>query len=409
MAHSGASPLGSEFRLYAIARVFVTLASTMQMVAIGWQVYELTGRTLELGLVGLATFVPGAVVTLFAGTVADRVERRTLLRSCYVAMACVSATLLALAVSGPLRSTAPIFLVLPLVGATKAFAGPAGQALLPSLVPAESFPRAVALMSSLFQGGLIAGPALGGFVYGTLGGAPSVYVLSLACLVVSIVATGLLRTRSVAPPREVRMADEVLAGLRYVGANRILFAAITLDLFAVLLGGATAILPAFAHEVLHAGAETAGLLRAAPGVGAVAMGFYLGRRPLGRHAGRTMLVAVAIFGLSMLGFALSRDRLAALLFLVLGGAADMVSVVVRHSLVQLRTPDEKRGRVTAVHQIAIGASNELGELESGLAAEAFGLVPSLVVGGLGTLVVVALYALRFPELRLVDAPSGDRG
>jgi MFS family permease len=390
-----------DFRLFQGARLASILGMQMQSVAIGWQIYAITGRPLDLAWVGLAQFLPAAGLSLFAGHTADRFDRRRILLACNAAMAVLSVALMLVARAGS-HDIASIYAVLAFVGVTRAFLGPANQSLLPSLVPVEDFPNAVAWSSSLWQSGTVFGPMLGGLVYG-VAGAQTVYATA-AC-------TGLGATSLVAflgPPRprpeggEARKRSSLLDGVRYVRRNPIVLGAISLDLFAVLLGGATALLPVYARDILGLGPITLGILRSAPGAGAAATGVALAFFPIERRAGAKMLACVALFGGATLVFGVSRSFGLSLAALVVAGAADMVSVVVRSALVQLATPDAMRGRVSAVNMVFIGASNELGEFESGLTAQWLGAVPAVVLGGVGTLVVVAVWALVFPKLRRVD-------
>jgi MFS family permease len=388
------------FNLFQGARLLAALASQMQSVAIGWQVYAITGRPIDLAWVGLAQFFPALVLSLVTGHVADRVERRRILMACHGAMALLSCALLLLSNAGTPRLLA-IYAILVGVGVARAFQGPANQSILPSLVPSEHFANAVTWSSFFWQAAMVAGPTAGGILYATAG--PSlVYGTAAACSLgalafLAAMAPIVTKSRG-APPTW----DSVLAGVRYVLNNQIVLGAISLDLFAVLLGGATALLPVYARDVLHLGPWALGALRSAPAFGATTTGLALAWYPIERRAGAKMLLCVAVFGVSTIVFGESRSFPLSLLALFFVGASDMVSVVVRSSLIQLATPDAMRGRVSAVNMVFIGASNELGEFESGLTAQWFGAVPSVVLGGLGTLVVVAMWAWRFPALGRVD-------
>jgi MFS family permease len=378
------------------------LAMQMQSVAIGWQIYAITRRPLDLAWVGLAQFLPAFGLALVTGHVADRFERRSILKVCHVAMAVLSLTLFSLARS-PHPTVSSIYVVLVGVGVARAFLGPANQSLLPSLVPTELFPSAVAWSSSLMQAGMVAGPSLGGALYGAFAGPSVVYATAAICSCVAFLQVARMAVRApAARPSAVGRRSSLLAGVRYVRGNPILLGAISLDLFAVLLGGATALLPVYARDVLFLGPWALGTLRSAPALGAALTGVVLAAHPIEGRAGAKMLGAVAVFGVGTIVFGLSRNLGLSLAALLVTGAADMMSVFVRSSLVQLATPDAMRGRVSAVNMVFIGASNELGEFESGLTAQWFGAVPSVVLGGVGTLAVVALWALRFPELRRVD-------
>jgi MFS family permease len=390
-----------EFRLFQGARLFAILGSQIQSVAIGWQIYAITGRPLDLAWVGLAQFAPAVCLSLVTGHVADRFERRRILVVCYAAMALLSVVLFAFTRSDA-TNLAPIYAVLVGVGVARAFQGPASQSLLPSLVPVAHFSNAVAWSSSLWQAAMVLGPTLGGVAYAAFGGASRVYALAAGC---SMGACALVATmRPMAPPsrREPITRASLFAGVRYVWTNQIVLGAISLDLFAVLLGGATALLPVYARDILHLGPWALGILRGAPAAGAAVTGVVLALRPIEKRAGAKMFACVAVFGVATVVFGFSRSFALSLVALVLVGASDMVSVYVRSALVQLATPDAMRGRVSAVNMVFIGASNELGEFESGLTAQWFGAVASVVLGGVGTLLVVALWAWRFPKLRRVD-------
>ena len=390
-----------DFVRFQIARFFVVVALEMQSVAIGWQVYEITRRPLDLGLVGLAQFLPGILLILVSGQAADRFDRRTLMVICYSGFAISSGLMLTITLRGGHR-VLPIYLVLVLIGVLRAFNGPTGQALLPQLVPEEHFPNAVAWGATVFQGAVILGPALGGLIYAIFRSPAAVYATCLSAALVATLVMLLIKPKREPRPREVISLNTVLAGFRYVWEKKLILGSISLDLFAVLLGGAVALLPVYAREILNTGPWGLGLLRSAPGAGAATMAIFLAYRPLRRRAGATMLWCVAGFGVFTIVFALSRNLVLSLLALLLVGASDMVSVVIRLTLVQLATPDEMRGRVSAVNMLFIGASNELGQFESGLTAHWFGTVPAAVLGGIGTLLVIAAWAWLFPELRRTD-------
>ena len=397
-----------NFSLYLASRVISTLGVQMQGVAIGWQVYALTGNLLDLGLIGLAQFAPFVLLVLPAGEVADRRDRRRIITGCLGLQFTCSLLLLGFSFSA-LSAVWPIFAALTVFGAARAFMMPASQAILMNIVPGESFGRAVALNSSTFHVAVIMGPVLGGFLY--LGGPRLVYGVVAALLALSIVLMLFVRSRS-APlaPAAPASLGRVLEGLQFVRSRPVILGAISLDLFAVLLGGAVALLPAYARDVLHADATGLGLLRAAPGVGAAVTALVLAVRPLERRVGAWMFAGVGVFGLATVVLGQTERLSVALVALLLTGAGDMVSVYVRHLLVQLETPDAIRGRVSAVNAVFIGASNELGEFESGLVAAWLGLLPAIVVGGLATVAVTLLWAWRFPSLsrmdRLPKLPSG---
>ena len=372
--------------------------------AVGWQIYQLTHQPLDLGLVGVAQFLPGICLFLIAGHVIDRVPRLRVLKACFASFAICSALLLALTLHG-LRSTFPLYAVLLLNGVVRAFSAPAGQAFVPLLVATEDFPSAVAWSASIFQTATIAGPMIGGLVYGFTGNPIPVYAAAAVayfCAFLSLTPIHLPTLRS----RGAAGAGAVLEGVRYIWSNKFILGAISLDLFAVLLGGAVALLPVYAHEILKVGASGLGILRGAPGVGAVTMSLLLAYFPLRRRAGVTMLWCVFGFGLTTIVFGISHNFWLSLVMLFLTGATDTVSVIVRSTMTQLETPDEMRGRVSAVNMVFIGASNEVGQFESGITAQWFGTVPAVVLGGLGTIVVVALWSWMFPSLRRLDALRG---
>ncbi|HEV3418667.1 MAG TPA: MFS transporter [Candidatus Acidoferrum sp.] len=399
----------SGFRLYQIARFCIVFCTEMQSVAVGWQVYEITHRPLDLGLTGLAQFLPGVVLFLLAGHVADRFDRKNLLTLCYVGFATSSTLLLLVALKVEYLhragSVGPIFAILCLVGAVRSFSMPASRALLPQLVPEEQFQSAVAWNSSIFQFATILGPAMGGILYAFFRGPAAVYATALSAGTIAVLTT--LRIKVQSPPRvrEPFSLKTVFAGFRYIWDHKLVFGSISLDLFAVLLGGAVALLPVYAKEILVTGPWGLGLLRSAPGIGAAVMALLIAYKPIRRRAGATMLWCVAGFGVFTIVFGLSRNIVLSMISLFFVGAADMVSVVVRGVLIQIETPDEMRGRVNAVDMIFIGASNELGEFESGLAAQWFGAVPAVVLGGVGAIVVTVLWAWMFPELRRADSLS----
>jgi MFS family permease len=396
------------FVFYVFGRSFMVASLEMQSVAVGWQILEITHRPFDLGLVGLCQFLPGILLFLLSGHVADRFDRRKLLVLCYAGFAACS-TLLLLAAHRNLASVRPIFAALVLLGVVRSFNGPVSRALLPQLVPEEHFSNAVAWNATTFQTATILGPAVGGLVYAIAHGPSAVYATALASAGIAIVCTMLIRLNPKARPREPINLSTVLAGLRYIWRQKIVLGSISLDLFAVLLGGATALLPLYASDILKTGPWGLGLLRSAPAIGASAMAILLAYRPIRRRVGATMLWCVAGFGVFTIVFGISRSLVVSLLALVLVGASDMISVAIRAILVQLMTPDEMRGRVNAVDMVFIGASNQLGGFESGLTAAWFGTVPAVVLGGIGTLVVTALWAWGFPELRRADqlTPSGE--
>ncbi|WP_448207024.1 MFS transporter [Azospirillum sp. sgz302134] len=391
-----------SFRLFWLARTAAWLAVQMQVVAVGWQVYDMTGRALDLGLVGLFQFLPTLLLALVAGHVVDSVDRKRVLFAAVLVSTAAIGTLCALTVAGALTPAA-VFAIVAVIGAAKSFEGPAYQALLSALVPPEDLPNAVAWNSSAMQSAMVAGPALGGLLY--IAGPAVVYTVSTALLALAATLIAALRPRPVElAPRGMSLTS-LLAGVGFIRSRPAILGAISLDLFAVLLGGATALLPVFARDVLHVGPWGLGLLRAAPAVGAFSTALVLTRWGVNRHAGRWMLVAVAGFGVATAVFGLSHDPALSFVALAAVGATDQISVFVRQTLIQLATPDQMRGRVGAVSSLFIGASNQLGEFESGLVASLLGAVPAVVLGGVGAVAIAGLWAWRFPALRRIDRLS----
>ncbi len=390
-----------DYRRFLGSRLLAILGLEMVNVAVGWQVYALTKRPLDLGYVGLAQFLPPLFLTLPAGHAADRFDRRRVMLLCHLGFGICAGLLAWLALTG-VRSPVPIFVVLLLLGVARAFNAPAAQALMPSLLPEADFPNAVAWNSSTLQVANVVGPALGGALYALLGSPEFVYLLAAGFAVLDVAVLAGIRTRTGRMESKATSWSTVLAGVRYVWHNKVVLGSISLDLFAVLLGGAAALMPVFAQDVLHTGAWGLGILRGAPALGAGAVGLYLAARPLRRHVGRTMLIGVSVFGAATVGFGLSRALWLSVLLLIVMGAADMLSVFVRLTLVQISPPPEMRGRVNAVNMLFIGASNELGEFESGLTAQWLGPVRAVVAGGVGTLLVVLAWTRLFPELARVD-------
>jgi MFS family permease len=389
------------FLKFQAARFFIVVATEMQAVAVGWQVYEITKRPLDLGLVGLAQFLPGIVLFLVSGHVADRFNRRNLLILCDVGFATCFALLLAITLRG-FVSIAAVFAVLVLLGIVRSFNGPVSRAMLPHLVPPEHFSGSVAWASSIFQAATILGPILGGLIYAFGRGPLAVYVCAVLATGAAIVLTLQLPAQEKERARPAANLSTVFEGFRYIWREKLILGAISLDLFAVLLGGAVALLPVYAREILNAGPWALGILRSAPGLGAGIMAIAIAHRPLKNRAGATMLWCVAGFGLCTVIFGVSRSFAISLAALFLVGATDMVSVIVRATLIQVKTPDEMRGRVNAVDMIFIGASNELGQFESGITAQWFGAVPAVILGGIGAIVVTGLWAWMFPQLRRVN-------
>ncbi len=392
------------FTLYWLLTACSASANQVITVALGWRVYALTGQALDLGLIGLVQFIPAFLLALPAGHAVDRYRRRTILRACLA----VDATAAILLCLGSITGTAGvtgIFLSAALLGVARAFEWPASSSLLAGLLPRADYPRAVAWNSSVRQVATIIGPAIGGVLYGI---EPT--AAFAACAIAWL--CGLASAMGLPPAVQAQQQEKatfrsVLAGLEFIWRRKDILGAISLDLFAVLLGGATALLPIYARDILLTGPLGLGLLRSAPAAGALVVSGILARWPLKRRNGAAMFVSVAIFGAATCVFAISRNFALSLAALAVLGASDMVSVFVRLTLVQLRTPDHMRGRVSAVNGIFIGTSNQLGEFESGLTAAWFGTVPAVLLGGCGTLVVVALWALLFPRLRRVDRLEGD--
>ncbi len=386
------------FSAYIFGRFLIVAALEMQSVAVGWQIYDITHRALDLGLVGLAQFLPSVLLFLISGHVADRLDRRKVVLACYLAFGACSALLLGATLSYP-HSIAPIYVVVVLIGVVRSFNGTAGRAILPALVPPEHFENAVAWNASTFQAATILGPSIGGVIYALFHGPAAVYAIATATGLMAFLALMRVEVPSQARSEEAVNLSTVLAGIRFIFRKKVILGSLSLDMFAVLFGGAVALLPVYARDILRTGPWGLGLLRSAPGVGAVATATLLAYRPLRRRAGATMLWCVAAFAIFTVVFGLSHNLVMSLVALFLVGATDMVSVVVRGTLVQLGTPDEMRGRVNAVDMIFIGTSNELGQFESGLTAAWFGTVPAVVFGGVAALVVTGLWAWGFPELR----------
>jgi MFS family permease len=389
-----------DFAFFTSGRFLSTVAMQIQSVAIGWQIYALTNSALALGFVGLCQFAPMFLLTLPAGDISDRFDQRKVLAIATTVGAISSALFLALTLAH-VSVAWPFYAVLVLFGSARGFTGPAGQSLIAFLVPEEKLARSIALSSSVFTTAVIAGPALGGFLYAF--GAFATYSVCCLCFLGAAVLYGTLggRRRAQSATEGTRL-ERVAAGVRFVRSRPVILGAISLDLFAVLLGGAVALLPIYARDILHAGPIGLGFLRAAPAAGAAITSLTLAKFPIERHTGIVMFSAVAIFGVATIVFGLSTRFPISLAALFVLGASDMISVFIRSTLIQFATPDMMRGRVSAVNMLFIGASNELGEFESGLTAAWFGAVPAVIIGGVGTLVVVAAWMMLFPPLRTVD-------
>jgi MFS family permease len=388
-----------SFLFYLGARSLSEYSYQIATVAVGWQIYELTGSAFQLGMVGLVQFIPSALLVFAAGHAADRYDRKRVAQICQIAEALITAVLAWGTFAGWL--TAPeIFVGLTLLGITAAFEGPAGSALLPGIVPEGSLQRATAISSGAFQAAAISGPAIGGLAYAMAPGAP--YVLMATFSLLAGILSGMIRLQAAVTPKEPLTSDDLFAGVRFVRDNPAILGTISLDLFAVLLGGATALLPIYAHDILQTGPWGLGVLRAAPAAGALLMTALIARHAIKRRVGLRMFQAVIIFGLATIVFALSHLIWLSVLALAVMGAADMVSVVIRTSLVQLATPDAMRGRVGAVNFLFINASNQLGQFESGLTAALLGAMPAAMLGGVGTVAVALLWMKLFPTLRDVE-------
>ncbi|MCP1212916.1 MFS transporter [Acetobacter okinawensis] len=381
------------------ARALSSFAGQVQAVAVGWQIYALTHSAAALGFVGLAQFLPMMACIFPAGHAADQYNRQRIVVICQ-SIAMLAAALMAYASFTHQLSAGMIYGLVAIFGTCKAFEMPAQQTFLPSIVPPALFPRATALSSSLFQVASIAGPSLGGLLYG-LGAGVCYSLCTLSFAIAALATWSMVMTRPVRPRQKATLAA-IFGGIAFLRRKPTMLGAISLDLFAVLLGGATAMLPMFATDILHAGPWGLGLLRAAPAVGALLVAAILARHPLGHHAGRWMFASVAVFGVATILFGLSRSIGASVLMLAILGGADVISVMVRGALVQLGTPDEMRGRVSAVNMLFIGSSNQLGEFESGMLAAVMGPVAAVVLGGIGTLVITGVWMGLFPGLRKLD-------
>lgn len=401
MVHAFSAFGHRDFRFYLSARFFSLIAHTMMTIAVSQAVYEMTHNPLHLGYIGLSLFLPKFLFTLPAGHVADRMDRRKIMMASRIATSLLTLAFIFYFLRGH-RDLNILFALTFVMGIAQTFDGPASQAIVTQIVPQEHFENAVTWNSANFQTAFILGPALGGILYSALGAAA--WVL---CVVVALRIFSVFLVTPLAPRTDhIETSDvtwkQVIAGLRYVFQHRIILGAISLDLFAVLFGGAVALMPIYANDILKVGPTGLGILRAAPFAGSVLMALVLTRLPPIRRSGRALLVAVVVFGLGTILFGVSKNFYFSVACLVTMGAADMISVVIRHVLVQVQTPPSMRGRVSAVNLIFIGASNELGEFESGVTASWWGTVPATIIGGLGTLAVASLYAWRFPELRDYD-------
>jgi len=390
-----------DFYLFISARFLSTLAMQVQSVAIGWQIYGMVHTPLALGLVGLCQFAPMFLLTMPAGEIADRFDQRRVFAGALSAQSLASFMFVGLNAFGR-KEVWLFYLVLVFFGCARGFSGPSGQSLIAFLVPPDRLPRSIALSSSAFTTAVIAGPALGGICFAAVGPI-STYVICVAGFAAAAVLIATLGGRRARPPvSEASRIARVIEGIRFVRHRPIVLGAISLDLFAVLLGGATALLPVFARDILHVGSSGLGILRSAPAAGAALTSLALARWPIERATGAKMFGAVAVFGVATIVFGLSRSFVPSLMALFVIGASDMISVYIRSSLINLATPDTMRGRVGAVNMLFVGASNELGEFESGVTAAWFGTIPAVALGGAGTLAVVSIWMWLFPPLRAVD-------
>ena len=410
----GAAFSSRNFRRYQMARLVVILGAEAQSLAVAWQVYQITHSPLFLGYTGLALFLPGIFFVLPAGHAADRYDRKSIIITCYLVQAVCTALLLYLSVHGTTH-VLWIYAILFAIGGGRAFSGPASSAIQPQLVPKGAFVNAMTWGSAIFQTANIMGPALGGLLFtitltGRLSrwtGAPLVYVVTLVSMLTFVALVSTLRPRKEIADGRGFSLSTVLAGGRYVGRAKLLLGSISLDMFAVLLGGAVSLMPVFAKDILHAGPRGLGLLRAAPAIGALCTSVFLARHPIRHNAGRRMLIAVAIFGVATIVFGASKSLPLSLFALLVIGASDNISVIIRQTILQLGTPPEMRGRVSAINWLFLGASNEFGEFESGLTAHWFGTVRAVIFGGIGSVIVTGLWSVYFPRLRNVDSLNAE--
>lgn len=395
-----------NFRLFILARLFATFAFNFQAVCVGWQVYSITHDTLSLGLIGLAEAIPFILTSFFAGAVADTYSRKHIILlallayvGCSIALFNTSLNLPQLIATG---SAFWIYLIIFFTGIARGFLSPAMFAFMAQIVPKEHYGSSSTWNSTVWQVGAVSGPAVGGLIYG-FAGAPQAYAVNGICLALAVLFFYFIPKQAIArPEKQEALMERLTAGIRFVFSNQVMLGALSLDLFAVLFGGAVALLPAFATEILHTGAEGLGILRSAPALGAVAMAILLAYIPVKKHAGKYLLISVALFGLFTLFFALSTWFWLCFTCLAFTGAFDNISVVVRQTIVQTMTPDHMRGRVSAVNSIFIGSSNEIGAFESGFAAKLLGLIPSILFGGGMTLLIVGATAKLAPKLRKMD-------
>ncbi|MBY5776892.1 MFS transporter [Rhizobium leguminosarum] len=389
----------SSYTRFFFARFLLSFSQQIVSVAVGWQMYDQTGSAIYLGLIGLVQFLPSLLLILVTGSVADRYNRRAIAALCSLVSALCTLALLVMTLMGSFTPL-PVFAVLLIFGIERAFMSPAVQSLAPNLVPEEALSNAIAWNSSSWQLAAITGPVLGGLLYGV--SAPTAYTVAVIFSVLGAVLLYMIPKPVQKTTGETKSWAMILGGFSFIRTEKVVLGAISLDLFAVLLGGATALMPIFARDILTLGPWGLGLLRAAPGLGAIVMAIFLAAYPLRHRAGIYMFIGVALFGVGTIIFGVSTNTEVSIAALALMGAADMVSVYVRESLIALWTPDHLRGRVNAVNMVFVGASNELGEFRAGTMAALFGAVPAVVIGGVGTLVVAAIWASSFPKLRGID-------
>jgi MFS family permease len=389
----------SSYTRFFFARFLLSFSQQIVSVAVGWQMYDQTRSAIYLGLIGLVQFLPSLVLILVTGSVADRHNRRAIASICSLVSALCTLALLVMTMTGTF-SPVPVFVVLLIFGIERAFMSPAMQSLAPNLVPPEHLSNAIAWNSSSWQLAAITGPVLGGLLYGV--NAHTAYVVAVVFAALGAALLYMIPKPTQKTTGEAKSWDMILGGFRFIRAEKVVLGAISLDLFAVLLGGATALMPIFARDILTLGPWGLGLLRSAPGLGAIVMAIFLAAHPLKHRAGVYMFIGVALFGIGTVIFGVSTNTELSIAALVLMGAADMISVYVRESLIALWTPDQLRGRVNAVNMVFVGASNELGEFRAGTMASIFGAVPAVIIGGIGTLAVAAIWATSFPQLRKID-------
>lgn len=395
-----------DFRLFILSRLFITLAIQIQGVVVGWQIYEITKDPLSLGLIGLAEAIPAITVSLYAGHLADIVERKKIILFCVIILSFCSVALLyfttdlgAFVLS---NGTFPIYTIIFFTGLARGFLSPANFSFMPQLIDRSLYQNAITWNSTIWEGAAVGGPMIGGLIYGFFG-ITAAYTADAILVIAALICYSIIPNRPIPPISEEQgIYKKIKAGIKFVFKNQIILNAISLDLFAVLFGGAVALLPIFADEILHVGKIGLGFLRSAPAIGAVIMAVYLTHNPIRKHMGKILLWCVAGFGFCMIGFALSTSFILSMVLLILSGMFDCVSVIVRGTLIHTLTPENMKGRVSAVNSMFIGSSNEIGMLESGVAAKLLGVVPSVIFGGCMTLIVVATTAWKADKLRALD-------